>query len=139
MLRDLVAHYYLEGNDNCAEALLRAADEAYGFALDEASYKLIGGFGGGMGCGRVCGALAGCIAALGVQRITGRAHETPDFGAACAACVADFSAALGGTECSELKPRYVCPETRCLETVLRAADVLEQTLAAQPMKKEKTQ
>ena len=55
MLRDYVKKYYLEQRRNCAESLLRAANEAYGLNLTEADFALLSGFGGGMGCGSVCG------------------------------------------------------------------------------------
>ena len=49
MLRDYVKKYYLEQRRNCAESLLRAANEAYGLNLTEADFALLSGFGGGMG------------------------------------------------------------------------------------------
>ena len=48
MLRDYVKKYYLEQRRNCAESLLRAANEAYGLNLTEADFALLSGFGGGM-------------------------------------------------------------------------------------------
>lgn len=41
MLRDYVKKYYLEQRRNCAESLLRAANEAYGLNLTEADFALL--------------------------------------------------------------------------------------------------
>ena len=59
MLRDYVKKYYLEQRRNCAESLLRAANEAYGLNLTEADFALLSGFGGGMGGGRSGGSFGG--------------------------------------------------------------------------------
>ena len=70
MIRELVPKYYLEQNNNCAEALLRAADEALSLGLPPESFRLVAGFGGGFGCGRTCGAVC-----------SGRGAVPPDGGA----------------------------------------------------------
>lgn len=41
--------YYLEKDYNCAETILRAANEEYHLGLNEDSFRLVSGFGGGMG------------------------------------------------------------------------------------------
>ena len=90
MMRETAKKYYLEQNYNCAESVLRAANEEYGLGLDEGALKLMAGFGGGMGCGGVCGALSGGIAALSKLRVSDRAHTTPGFSGECARLVAAF-------------------------------------------------
>ena len=40
--------YYLEKDYNCAETILRAANEEYHLGLNEDSFRLVSGFGGGM-------------------------------------------------------------------------------------------
>ena len=130
MLADIVERYYLEGDYNCAESVLLAANEAYGLGLDpQVCYRLVSAFGGGMGCGVVCGALAGSMAALGQEAVTGRAHTTEGFKALCAGCVRDFTDTLGGRDCAQLKPKYFSRDTHCLTTVRMACDVLERQMA----------
>ena len=130
MLADIAQRYYLEGDYNCAESVLLAANEAYGLGLDpENCYRLVSAFGGGMGCGVVCGALAGSMAALGQEAVTGRAHTTEGFKALCAGCVRDFTDTLGGRDCAQLKPKYFSRDTHCLTTVRMACDVLERQMA----------
>ena len=129
MLRDTAAKYYLNGDYNCAESVLLAANEAYGFGLDEkACIRLMSAFGGGLGCGLLCGAAAGAMAALGQAVVTERAHATEGFKDLCAQTAAELEAALGSMNCAQIKPALFDPQTRCLETVCRAADVLEKKL-----------
>ena len=117
---------YLEKDYNCAESVLRGADQAFGLKLPEAGLKLAGGFGGGFGCGHTCGALCGAIAAISACKIKSRAHEDPAFKDVCAGFTARFQAELGGLLCSELKPRYQQEGKRCLAVVEKTMALLEQ-------------
>ena len=129
MLRETAAKYYLEGDYNCAESVLLAANEEYGFGLDkEHCHYLVSAFGGGMGCGLLCGAIAGAMAALGQQAVCGRAHATEGFKDLCASAAAELEHALGGVNCAVIKPALFKENVRCLETVCRAADVLEKRM-----------
>lgn len=76
MEKQRIARIYLEEDNNCAETILRAANEEYGLNLSDGDAKLIAAFGGGMGCGGTCGALAGALAVLGRVAVEGRAHAT---------------------------------------------------------------
>ncbi len=131
MLADVAEKYFLEGDYNCAESVLLAANEVYKLGLDpENAHRLVSAFGGGMGCGLLCGAIAGAMAALGQQAVTCRAHVTEGFKELCAGMAADMEAALGGTNCSVIKPALFVEGRRCAETVRRAADVLEKHMDA---------
>ncbi len=128
MIRDRVRTYYVEGDMNCAEAVLHAANDEYGLGISDESFKLIGGFGGGLGCGSICGALTGGIAAIGQQTIETKAHDAKMLKERCAALVKDFNDRLGTDNCEELKARYRTEDSRCLEIVLSAADALDEIL-----------
>ena len=52
MTRDRIYEYFIEKDNNCAEAMLRALNDEYCLGIPEDSVKLVGGFGGGMGCGK---------------------------------------------------------------------------------------
>jgi len=54
-------------NMNCAERILRGANEAYGLGLSDEALKVSAPFGGGMGIGSVCGAITGAIMVLSVK------------------------------------------------------------------------
>lgn len=126
MLRDRMYDYYIVKDFNCAESTLHAINDEYGLGIPDETYKLVGGFGGGMGCGNACGALCSCMAALGMFTIKGRAHATPDFKNTCANLVQRFRDRLGNTVCDELTKKYKKEKTRCLDTILLAADVFEE-------------
>lgn len=126
MLRELAKHYYQEEDYNCAESILRAANDTYDLHIDKEAMKLVSGFGGGLGCGHTCGALCGSIAAVSKYLVEGRAHTTEGFQEDCGRLTETFQQQLGSLLCEELKAKYKKDDVRCLETVERAADVLEQ-------------
>lgn len=129
MLADVAERYFLEGDYNCAESVLLAANEVYDLGLDpEKGHRLVSAFGGGLGCGMLCGAIAGAMAALGQETVCGRAHVTEGFKALCADTAAKLEEALGGVNCSVIKPALFVEGRRCAETVRRAADVLEKQM-----------
>ncbi len=120
---DKVREYYLDKGFNCAESVLRAANDEYHLGLDEKALVTAGGFGGGMGSGSSCGALCGAIQALGAKMIDeGRAADCPGFRAKCAGYYQAFDEALGSTQCRELKPKY--NNGRCSIVVEKAYELL---------------
>ena len=121
-----IREIFLDGNYNCAEAVLLWANERYGLNVAPEDVRLVSGFGGGMGCGENCGALLGAMAALSKALVQERAHVTPAFREACAELVGRFRADLGSIQCEELKEKYRRPDVRCLFVVERAAAVLEE-------------
>uniref|UniRef100_UPI0032190515 C-GCAxxG-C-C family (seleno)protein n=1 Tax=Clostridium perfringens TaxID=1502 RepID=UPI0032190515 len=92
--------YYLEKDYNCAETILRAANEEYHLGLNEDSFRLVSGFGGGMGCGGTCGALSSAMAVISMFLVEERAHATEGFKEKCANFCQTFERELGSTKCS---------------------------------------
>lgn len=129
MLKDRTRNYYLNLDYNCAEAILLAANDEYRLGIAPEDIKLVGGFGKGMGCEHVCGALCSSIAVIGKLHITQRAHATTELHGLCSRCVQDFQRELGTDNCAALRENFFSQETRCLDTVLKAAEVLEKILA----------
>ncbi len=124
MKLDALKGYYLDGGYNCAESVLRTANEEFGLGLDEKALRTAGGFGGGMGCGNACGALCGAIQALSAAMLEGRAHDCPGFREKCAGYTRAFEEALGSTQCRELGPMHKQAETRCYPVVEKAYELL---------------
>ena len=121
-----VKEYYLGKSFNCAESVLRAANEEFKLGLDEKALVTAGGFGGGMGAGSSCGALCGAIQALGAKLLTeGRAADCPGFREKCAAYYHAFEEALGSSECRNLGPKYKNGEVRCYAVVEKAYELLK--------------
>lgn len=118
--------YFLEKDFNCAETVIRCANEELGLGLDESAMKLVGGFGGGMGCGRACGVLCAAVAALSSKKINGRAHATEGFRDACGDFVKKFEESLGSTECAVLKKKYFREGERCIDVVEKGLELLKE-------------
>ena len=78
MLKERARIYYQEKDYNCAEAIIRAANDEYALGINEAGLKAFGGFGGGMQCGSICGAVCGGIGAISTKEIETCAHQTED-------------------------------------------------------------
>ncbi|QSX06373.1 C-GCAxxG-C-C family protein [Sedimentibacter sp. zth1] len=124
MLRDIAKNYYLEQKFNCAQSILMAISEQYKLNLTDSEIELVTAFGGGMGCGKTCGTLTGAVAALGKLLDT----KSESFRNDCKEFVQAFEDTLGSTECNVLMEKYKKPETRCLETVMLGADVIEKLI-----------
>ena len=133
MMREKTHDLYMNLNYNCGECILRAANEAYGFGLDEKALKLASGFGAGMGCGDTCGCLSAAMSILSLLYCGDKAHETEGFKELCAEFVAEFTKELGSTNCNELKAKYRYPDgddRRCVITIEKAAEFMEKFIAA---------
>ena len=103
MLADVAERYFLEGDFNCAESVFLAANEVYGFGLDQENcHRMVSAFGGGMGCGLLCGAIAGAMAALGQEAVNGRAHVTDGFKDLCADTIVRYVRAMQNTDGSSV-------------------------------------
>lgn len=120
--------YYIEKDYNCAEAVLRTANEEYGLNLDETALRLVSGFGGGMGCGDACGALCGAMAVISALLVEGRAHGTDGFPDKCGTFARRFEQKEGSTRCDAVKPVNFAEGSRCFKTVEDAYVLLEQFL-----------
>lgn len=128
MLKDIAREYFIDRNYNCAESVLRAANDFYGLELHDRDMILVGGYGGGIQCGSTCGALLGGVAALSMMFIKTKAHESEDIKEVVNLFLDKSKAVLESTLCSDIKPRLARPEIRCYETVRIACECLESTL-----------
>jgi C_GCAxxG_C_C family probable redox protein len=128
---DLIKSDYMLRNDfNCAETMLRGADEAFALQLPESALRTAAGFGGGMGRERACGALTGSLMALGALRSAGKSHQDPEFGALRDELVRRFEERFGSLDCSEIKQTHRTEARGCSAVVEMAAEILEEVLEA---------
>lgn len=127
MLKETAVRYYSEGY-NCAESLIRAANEIWKLGLDEKACHLAGGLGGGLQIGDVCGALTGAVCALSCLIIETRAHDCPQLKPLTQKVVLAIQEQLGSRRCDEIKPRLHTAERRCSSVVEICAEVLESVL-----------
>ena len=129
MLIDRARYYYLQEEMNCAETLLRAANDEYGLGLDPVGLRTMAGFGGGMGIGSTCcGALTGSVAAISVRFTSTKSHENPLVKDLCRAFLEGFAARHGAIDCDLLKDLYRDSRSGCLPVVERAAGELERLM-----------
>lgn len=126
----LVASDYMLRNDlNCAETMLRGANEAFDLGLPETALRVAAGFGGGMGREGTCGALTGALMALGALRSAGKSHQDPGFGALRDELVRRFEERFGSLECSEIKRAHRTEARGCSAVVEATAEIMDEVLA----------
>ncbi len=78
-MKEKARNYFLEQDCNCAESVLRAANDTYQLGVSQEDITLVSAFGGGMGCGKTCGALCGAMAVLGKKKGGGQCPQHPGF------------------------------------------------------------
>ena len=128
-LEKTVRKYYLEYGYNCRETILHAGNEYYGLGLHEEDMKLRAGFGSGMYSGSTCGALIGSVSVLSKMIVRTKAHDHLDeLRPIISGLYRRFRQTGGGVTCAELRPVYHTKETKCLNTFLLAARVLEESV-----------
>ena len=74
-ITEVAKKYFLEQDNSCSEATLKAAAELFEIEIDDKLVKAIGSFSGGCGVGDLCGTAAGALAAIGLKYGTGCVHE----------------------------------------------------------------
>ena len=94
-LSECIEYYYTKENYNCAEAVIRGANDFYGLDIGKEDMKMFGGYGAGIYAGLVCGALIAGAAVLSVV-IGRRTSSTPP------------SSALVGAELVRRAEVFVC-------------------------------
>lgn len=122
MLKERAREYYQEKGYNCAESIIRAANDEYGLGINEEGLRAFGGFGGGMQCGSICGAVCGGI---GAKEIETNAHHTESLGPKCRAMMDEFKEKFGSAFCAKVRKENFEKDGHCRRVVEGAADVLE--------------
>lgn len=135
MLKDVCAKYYYEGNYNCAETIIRAANEYYDLGLHDRDMIMMGGYGAGIQSGNTCGAILAGSAILSIKYIEQKAHESADIKPVTVMLMRAFREKYGSTLCKDIKPQSFRPEIRCKNTVDDACDIIERVIAEYEEKK----
>jgi len=130
MLCDRVRDLYLSQDYNCAETILRAANDEYDLGIDEKDLCLLSCFGAGMYREDVCGAYSAGLAVLGKILVKTRAHDTSGLARICSTYSSVFKEKLDSFNCAELKALYKTREERCFKTVFLAAEVLDEVVSS---------
>lgn len=132
MLKDTAWNCYLEGNYNCAETVIRAANSYYDLDLHNRDMIMMGGYGGGIQTGDACGTLLAAVAVLSVKYVEQRAHESEDIGPVVQLLIERFRQELGSIYCRDIRPVQFREDVRCWSTIEKACSVLESVLADYP-------
>src|SRR5665647_3312591 len=107
---------------NCAEVMLRAANDKYGFNLSEESFRMLQGFGAGFYSERTCGAFSGSLAALGVLYTEDRPSDQAKMTKAAKLLVKEFEKEFGSLNCDYIKAHCKDPVSGCNPVKLRTAE-----------------
>ncbi len=129
MLKDICEKYYFDQNYNCAETLIRAANEYYSLGLHDRDMIMLGVYGGGIQTGNTCGAVLAAAAVLSMKYVDKKAHESSDIRPVTTDLIREFNKKYGSILCKDIKPQSFDPELRCKYTVENACDILEQVIA----------
>jgi len=135
MLVELISKGY--GNDedlNCAEKILRGANQSYNLGLDLKAFKLAAGFGGGMGIGSVCGAVTASIMVLGELFVKEKAHEGTKIKELTQEFIGRYQTEMGDYLCDPLKAKYRTEELKCHVILLKAAEILDEIVQREGLK-----
>ena len=120
--------YFLHEDMNCAESLLRAANDEYSLNLDEHSLKLSGGFGGGLYVGATCGAICGAVMALSRLYNAERAHTSPILKEKTQEFMNKFEQEFEFFDCGVLKDRHYEEGSKCARLVETASSILDSVI-----------
>ena len=129
MLKDIYEKYYYEQNYNCAETMIRAADEYYDLGLHDRDMIMLGGYGAGIQTGNTCGAILAAVSVLSIRYVEQKAHESGDIKPVTTMLIRKFNEKYGSILCKDIKPQSFEPEVRCKKTIEAACDILESVIA----------
>ncbi len=129
MLKDHYSKYYLEGNYNCAETVIRAGNDYYELGLHDRDMQMMGGFGAGIQSGNTCGAILAAVSILSMRYIEKKAHESEDIKPVTLNLIREFNKRYGSVLCKDIKPQSFTKEIRCRNTVETACDILEAVIS----------
>ncbi len=113
---------------NCAEVLLRSANDSYDLNLGEEVYHLMQGFGGGFYAERTCGAFTGALAGLGAIYSKSRPTRQADIKAAAQLLVEEFESEFGSLDCDYIKEHFRDRQSGCGPVKLRAGQVMKRVI-----------
>lgn len=115
---------------NCAEVLLRAANDEYDLQLQEVSFRMLQGFGAGFYSERTCGAFSGSLAALSAMFTEERPSEQEKTTRAAKLLVEEFEKEFGSLDCDYIKKNHRDEVVGCNPVKLRAGQVFDRVVKA---------
>ena len=110
---------------NCAEAILRGANDYYGLGLNQKALKMIAPFGGGMNTGNTCGILTGGLAVIGVLFAEDMPSKKSKLKEVTHHWITAFENEFKNTNCKLIKEFNQIGNEGCANLILKGADILE--------------
>ena len=129
MLKDYYEKYYYDLNYNCAETMIRAANEYYDLGLHDRDMVMLGGYGAGIQTGNTCGAILAAVSVLSMKYVERKAHESKDIKPVTTMLIRKFNEKYGSVLCKDIKPLSFDKKYRCKNTIETACDILEVVLS----------
>lgn len=121
---------------NCAEVMLRTANDDFNLGLLEKDFKMMAGFGAGFYSGKTCGAFIGALAALGVLFAKDRPSKREEVQEGAQRLYKAFFDEFGAIDCDALKPLYRDPVTGCDPVKTRAYEVFKRVVVQMDMERQ---
>lgn len=115
---------------NCAEVLLRSANEKYDLNLPPESFRMLQGFGAGFYSEKTCGAFSGSLAALGALYTEERPSDQAKMTRAAKLLVEEFEKEFGSLDCDYIKKHHRDEVAACNPVKLRAGQVFDRVVTA---------
>lgn len=125
MLKELIDSGYGDGL-NCAEKIIRGANETYDMGLNADATRLMAGFGGGLAIGSTCGALCGAMGVISHMFVKDDAHKSEMLKFISKEFLMKYQQKMGGLDCNYLKDKYYDKETACTFIISTAAELLDE-------------
>ncbi|MBU4438731.1 MAG: C-GCAxxG-C-C family protein [Acetobacterium sp.] len=113
---------------NCAEVLLRAANDKHELDLPEVSIRMLQGFGAGFYSEKTCGAFSGSLAALGALYTEERPSDQAKMTRAAKLLVEEFEKEFGSLDCDYIKKHHRDEVIACNPVKLRAGQVFDRVV-----------
>lgn len=98
---------------NCAETLLRVANDIENLGLDENALNTMAGFGGGFGRELTCGAFMGALAALSTAYANPLPDNRENVKKARELFMQAFEEHFGSLQCADIKEKFRDPVVGC--------------------------
>lgn len=126
-MEKLIESGFFAGRDlNCAETVLYAANEKFGWNLPHEALVMSAGFGGGVGGQELlCGALTGGVMAIGRLFVRDRGHESDLNKTIIREYFALFEKEMDSTVCAPLKETHRTETEGCRNVILASARALD--------------
>ena len=117
---------------NCAEILLRTANDEYDLGLDESAFQMMIGFGSGFYSGKTCGSFVGALAALSRRYSEERPSKQEKVKKGAKLLADAFVKEFGSMDCADIKHLY--PD--CTPIKKKTFELLQEVFAILDKEKE---